>query len=70
MKKKFLKNIQINGKSFKIPEIIFSNKKNIKFNNQINEALCFNKNIIMENFIIPNKLRFPISRNILQKYYS
>ena len=32
-------------------------------------ALIFNKDIMVENFISPNKLRFPISRNLLEKYY-
>ena len=36
----------------------------------IKEALIFNKNLLMENFILPNRLRLPLSRNILEKYYS
>ena len=33
------------------------------------DALIFNKNLLMENFIIPNKLKLPLSRNILENYY-
>ncbi|MAH54336.1 MAG: DNA repair protein RecO [Pelagibacteraceae bacterium] len=61
--------IEINGKYFKIPN--FYLKQNvIKFSRKdTKEALQFNKNIILENFILPNHLSFPISRNILEKYY-
>ena len=36
----------------------------------IKEALTFNKSLLMENFILPHRLRLPFSRNILEKYYS
>ena len=38
--------------------------------NLAKKALLFNKNLIMENFITPNKLKFPLFRNILENYYS
>jgi DNA repair protein RecO (recombination protein O) len=61
--------VEINEKFFKIPNMII-NKDNFSFTNaDISSALSFNKNILFEHFIIPNKLRFPLSRNILQKYY-
>ena len=41
-------------------------KSNENFN--IKEALTFNKKVLLENFIIPNKIKLPISRNILEKY--
>jgi len=63
------KSIDINAKEFKIPKIFFKKDFFIMNNYEINEALNFNKNIIMENFIIPNKLKFPLFRNILQNYY-
>ena len=37
---------------------------------EIREALIFNRSLLMENFIVPNRLRFPTSRNILEKYYN
>ena len=61
--------IEINNKTLTIPKI-FLNKKIIKsLNYEIKEALIFNKSLFMENFIIPNKLRFPLSRNILEHYF-
>ena len=62
--------IKINNKSIKIPKIFF--KKDIKniFNTEIKEALIFNKELLLENFINPNKLRFPLFRNIIESYYN
>tara|TARA_B110000263_G_C15234163_1_gene476150 strand:- start:189 stop:851 length:663 start_codon:yes stop_codon:yes gene_type:complete len=62
------KSIEINNKSFKIPEIFLNNNKKIN-NYLIREALVFNKKLLIENFITPNNLRFPLSRNILENYY-
>ena len=39
-------------------------------NHEVKEALIFNKKLFMENFIIPNKLKLPSFRNILEKYYT
>ena len=61
--------VEINEKVFKIPNIIAKQKDFNFTNTDISDALIFNKNILFEHFIIPNKLRFPLSRNILQKYY-
>ena len=47
----------------------YENSK-INNNNQIKKALNFNRNLLMENFIIPNKLKFPLFRNILEKYFN
>ena len=64
------KSIEINNKYFRIPSLLTEKKmlKVTKF--QIREALEFNRSLIMENFIIPNQLRFPLSRNLLEKYYN
>ena len=62
--------IQINNKSIKVPKI-FSEKNAVNmYNNHIKEALIFNKELLLENFINPNKLRFPLFRNILESYYN
>ncbi len=62
--------VEINDKLYKIPEIILK-KGMVKISNpDIINALTFNKNVLYEHFIIPNKLRFPLSRNILQKYFT
>ena len=42
------------------------NKNTLK--NNVKEALIFNKKLLIENFILPNKLRMPISRDILEQY--
>ena len=62
--------IEINDKYFKIPRLLLD--QNAKKISQIviREALEFNKSLIMENFIEPNRLRLPLSRNILEKYYN
>ena len=61
--------IEINGKTFKIPDVLI-NKENKNFSdNRVKEALAFNKSLLIENFIIPNRLRFPNSRNILERYF-
>ena len=61
--------IQINNKSFVIPKIHLNKDITNFSNNEINEALIFNRNLLMENFIIPNKLKIPLFRNMLEKYY-
>lgn len=65
-----VKNItNINGKFFQIPDFLAEKKVENITNNEIKRGLIFNKNLLMENFIIPNQLDFPFSRNILEKYY-
>ena len=62
--------IKINDRYFKIPQMLL--EQNAKSISQITikEALSFNKSILIENFIVPNRLRLPLSRNILEKYYN
>jgi len=62
--------IEINNKSLKIPNILLKKKLHMIYNNEIKEALTFNKELLLENFINPNKLRFPLFRNILEGYYN
>lgn len=61
--------VEINNKSFSIPDAILNQNKNNLTQFEIKEALIFNKNLLIENFIAPNKLKFPNARNILEKYY-
>ena len=62
--------IEINDKYLRIPKL-FSNQNNKNISkHEIKEALTFNKNLLIENFIAPNRLRLPLSRNILEKYYN
>ena len=64
------KAFQVNNKPLKIPTLLL--KKDIKniTKVEIKEALIFNRNLLIENFITPYRLRFPISRNILERYYN
>ena len=62
--------VAVNNKVFKIPRLI-SEPNDMKVSkNEIKEALIFNKSLLMENFIFPNKIKFPLSRNILEKYFN
>ena len=61
--------IKINDKLFELPRLLSKENFKIISNNEIKEALLFNKNIIVENFIIPNNLKLPLPRNILERYY-
>ena len=38
-------------------------------NDNIKKALMFNRNLLMENFIIPHGLKFPLFRSILENYF-
>ena len=61
--------IKINNKLLTIPNLLLKNDINKNSSNDIREALIFNKNLLMENLIIPNRLKFPLFRNILESYY-
>tara|TARA_Y100000590_G_scaffold443253_1_gene572429 strand:+ start:2783 stop:3358 length:576 start_codon:yes stop_codon:yes gene_type:complete len=53
-----------------IKELGYEDNLKVHKNNDIKKALIFNKNLFMENFIIPNRLRFPLFRNILENYFT
>jgi hypothetical protein len=57
-------------KSLKVPNFFLKQKNSDHTNKDIKEALIFNKNLLLNNFITPNKLQFPLFRNILEKYYN
>ena len=61
--------IKINNVLFAIPNLLLKNNIDKNSNNEIRDALIFNKNLLMENLIIPNRLTFPLFRNILESYY-
>jgi len=62
--------IEINNKFLKIPKIFLQKKSDGIYKNEIKEALIFNKELLLENIILPNRLRFPLFRNILESYYN
>ena len=62
--------LTLNDKTFRIPNFLLRNHDvRTIAKTEIKEALVFNKNVFLENFITPNRLRFPLSRNLLEKYY-
>ena len=63
-------NLYINWELSLIKELGFED--NVKNYNNVNikKALLFNRNLLMENFIIPNRLKFPLFRNILENYFN
>ena len=42
----------------------------VNHNYEIKEALIFNKNLLLENFILPNSLKLPLYRKMLENYYT
>jgi len=61
--------IEINNRSLKVPKFFFENDPAKIFIHDIKDALLFNKELLLENFIHPNRLRIPLFRNILESYY-
>ena len=62
--------IEINNKIFKVPKFLLQGNSMNDSKFDIREALIFNRDLLMENFIVPNQLAFPVSRIILEKYYN
>ena len=63
-------NLYINWELSLIKELGF--EANVKNYNNVNikKALSFNRKLLMENFIIPNRLKLPFFRNVLENYFS
>ena len=68
-KKNFENFIEINKRKFKIPQMYININQSENNSYKIKEALVFNKNLLIENFISPNNLKFPLFRNLLENYY-
>jgi len=52
-----------------VKELGFESDQTIDYPGNTSKALSLNRDLLMENFIIPNKLRFPLFRNILENYF-
>ena len=52
-----------------IKELGFETNLKTNYNDNTKKALMFNRNLLMENFIIPHGLKFPLFRNILENYF-
>ena len=61
--------LYINWELSLIKELGYETKLKTDYNNDTKKALTFNRNLLMENFIIPNKLKLPLFRNILENYF-
>tara|TARA_Y100000590_G_C15638280_1_gene983887 strand:- start:1 stop:576 length:576 start_codon:yes stop_codon:yes gene_type:complete len=62
-------NLYIQWELLLIKELGFEPNVTTSFNNDPRKALSFNRNLLMENFIIPNRLRIPLFRNMLENYF-
>ena len=62
-------NVYINWELSLIKELGFETDLNTNSINDIRKALIFNRNLLMKNFIIPNRLKFPLFRNMLENYF-
>lgn len=61
--------IYINWELSLIKELGFEADFKINYGNDIKKALTFNRNLLMKNFFLPNRLKFPLFRNILENYF-
>ena len=61
--------IYINWELSLIKELGFEANLKTNCSDDIKKALTFNRNLFMKNFIIPNGLKFPLFRNILENYF-
>ena len=61
--------LYINWELSLIKELGYETSNKINHNDDTKKALAFNRNLLMENFIIPNRLKFPLFRNILENYF-
>ena len=52
-----------------IKELGFEDNSKINYNDDTKKALAFNRNLLMENFIIPHGLKFPLFRSMLENYF-
>ena len=61
--------LYINWELSLIKELGFETSNKINHNDSTKKALAFNRNLLMENFIIPNRLKFPLFRSVLENYF-
>ena len=61
--------LYINWELLLIKELGFEDNIKTNLNEDPRKALSFNRHLLMENFIVPNRLKFPLFRNILENYF-
>ena len=70
IEEKFLK-IKIDGFIYEIPNYLIQQKIPENFNNLlIRKSLLFTRQVMQNKFFIPNNLKFPKSRVILENYFN
>ena len=62
--------ILINGVQYIIPKLFFLDKNIVASKEQINEALKFNKQLLVSSFLEGKSNKIPIYRSILEKYFN
>ena len=61
--------LYINWELSLIKELGFETNLKKNYNDNTKKALMFNRNLLMENFIIPHGLKFPFFRSMLENYF-
>ena len=61
--------LYINWELSLIKELGFETSLKTDYSDNTKKALIFNRNLLMKNFIVPNGLKFPFFRNILENYF-
>ena len=61
--------LYINWELSLIKELGFETNLKANYNDNTKKALIFNRNLLMENFIIPHGLKFPFFRSMLENYF-
>ena len=61
--------LYINWELSLIKELGYETSLKTNYNANTKKALTINRNLLMKNFIIPNRLKFPLFRNILENYF-
>ena len=61
--------LYINWELSLIKELGYETNLKTNYNNNTKKALTFNRNLLMKNFILPNRLKLPLFRNILENYF-
>ena len=52
-----------------VKELGYEDNVNLESMTDIKKSLIFNRNLLMKNFFIPNRIRFPFFRKVLENYF-
>ena len=62
--------VEINNRTLKIPKLLLVNNNINISKSEIMEALTFSKKLLLEYFIFPNRIKFPLSALIFSRFLS